>query len=341
MAGRDGDATRGERRALRREALGGMPSPLVAVLLGLAGFAVVAAIMLVGVDRGPRCADRPLLVPRLTDADESCSRLFITSKEGAVWLMALGVQGATWGVGSAPLFAGLAAWWRQREPREDGPVREIAATGAAGALLVLGPLVSVFFAPLDSPLHGHTQTIRIVTGLGAVVAAASFASLAILDLSARRMRTAAQDHDESPIGGVAADYLGLRRALDGLLALMAAFVTMAVLTAGLLMRALETNVDKSRYSPELMWPYALYLVGVLVLVYVPTHLRLRATGEKIRDDRFPACLPGEPGYDDSKKHREEMDALLGLREGPATKLKSSLVILTPLLGTLAATVLGT
>ena len=331
-----------QERADRREALGGMPSPLVALLLGVAGFVVVALVMLIGVgaDDDP-CTGRPLLVPRVTSEGESCSRLFLTSKEGVMWILALCVQGAVWAVGAAPLFAGLAAWWRNREIHGKRHAAEIAATGVAGAVLVLGPVAVALLDPIDSPLPRHTQRITLITALGAVVAFAGFANLAILDLAARRMGVQVKSGEKAPATGGAADFLALRRTLDGLLTLLATLVTIAVLSSGLLMRAMQENVDSDRYSPVLMWPYALYLVGILALVYVPTHLRLRGIGEEMRDARFPARLPGELDYDDNVKHRKEMDELLRLREGPAVKLKSSLTILAPLLGTFAASVLGT
>ena len=287
---------------------------------------------------GSTCTEFTLLVARGTDS-ESCSELFVKSKEGSMWLVALGVQGAAWTFGAAPLLAGLAAWRRADDARHWAA--EITATGVAGAVLVLGPAAVALLAPIGSPLNNHSWRMTAITGLGAVTAAAGFANLAVLDLSARRMRVQLKRRETTAGMGVAAEYLQLRRRLDALLVLLAALVTIAVLCAGLLMRAMQANVDPVRYSPALMWPYALYLVGVLALVYVPTHLRLLAVGEEMRDSRFPACLPGEPGYDEAVKHRHEMDDLLGLEEGPTAKLKSSLVILSPLLGSFVATVLGT
>ena len=155
----------------------------------------------------------------------------------------------------------LAAWRRARDTGHWAA--EITATGVAGAVLVLGPAAVALLTPIGSPLNNHSWRMTAITGLGAVTAAAGFANLAILDLSARRMRVELK-RDEATAGvGVAAEYLQLRRRLDALLLLLAALVTIAVLCAGLLMRAMQANVDPARYSPALMWPFAFYLVGVL------------------------------------------------------------------------------
>ena len=75
---------------------------------------------------------------------------------------------------------------------------------------------------------------------------------------------------------------------------------------------------------------------MLGLIYVPAYLTLQQAGQRLRDEIAPMPPISNPAFGERLDQRSRLDALFGLDISPTMSLRSSVAILSPLLGSLTS-----
>jgi hypothetical protein len=260
------------------------------------------------------------------------SKWFTDTPQFLMWAALIAGQIALW-------FALVVPLWRSlREFTAERVVFVKAALYAAGALALI-------FSPVGqaelTPLAHHVWKMRINNLLGAAVVALALIGIwlaqAALEKLAREIEGAGGGaHDLK----VVKRFLEIRGQMEHFLLAAGVFVGAATLATGGLRNALLA-FDSTAYFPfEIVLVYGLLASGILALVYAPAHARLVSVRKRLRDVLVP--LPdAKPGsWGDWNSERKAVEDLLGENSGVMASFAGSVSILTPLIGSLLAILLG-
>jgi hypothetical protein len=286
--------------------------PVWLLLIGIGGFLFGIGLLLFGSHRTAR------------------SEEFVGTTGFAVWAAVIGAQTAYWGVIAGPLWADLAAVWRQTKT---GRAATLALAGVVAVIVIALPLVGGGVS--GPPLWGRTPKLRVLTVIGGlVVGVPALAGIALVQRQATERARGSIGADD-----VAAALEARSRALR-FLSIAGAVIGLAVLAAGALRKATVPRFVADRDFPqEAVLLYGAFFTGFLLLVYGPAHAALKGLGARIRDHYFPLSKMPAPDADSFKgwlDRRTTLETFLQLSVSPAQQLQASLFILAPLLSAVIA-----
>jgi hypothetical protein len=117
---------------------------------------------------------------------------------------------------------------------------------------------------------------------------------------------------------------------------------LAFLSAGALRNAfLALGYYTSEEWPrEALLLYGLYLSALLLVLYMPTYIRLFAIGRALRDAHFPIQSPKSPNWSEWSEGRKRFEELLRLETTATAGIRVAAAVLTPIAGALGALLLG-
>jgi hypothetical protein len=288
-------------------------------------FALIGAILGFGL----LYADWPF--PDATDA-------FTATGEYHLWVFLICGQCAFWAAALIPISSsirGLVSQWRRHW-------REVSASVGLAAILILG---FVFAASaksgltLDYPLPYHRPKLTAISVLGGLVALAGVAAIALIH-SALSSVPSGPSRTERQID----EFLRLQAELQRLLTIEGVIIGAAILSTGALRNAILAYGDavgeKYSFPPEYVLVYGAYFSGVLALIYMPTYRRLLAVGRGLRDSLFPLQSPRAASWSDWYDRRKKFEDLLKLQLTSGESFRAGVAILTPLIGSFVALLLG-
>lgn len=262
--------------------------------------------------------------------DETTEK-FTDSPTFRLWAFLIGLQAASWAVGSVFVYRTLRFLWDYRRGRG----REI--LGSLGLLLLLMVLFSIAArnAGAEFPLPHRGVRLSILTALAFVVAAGAAVGMWLVHgaLEERFGKDSAERSDDVQ------EFARLLDRLQLLLTIQGAILAGAILGAGALRNAIVSNEGVSPQSYILL--YGVFLTGLVALAYAPTYARARTLGRDLRDRSLPpAPEKGAAGWSSWLSERRALDELLGINAGTAASLRTGLVILAPLSASLVGLLLG-
>jgi len=251
---------------------------------------------------------------------------FVRTTGFVVWAASIGAQTAYWAVIAGPLWADLAAVWRQAKP---GRAAMLTLAGTLAVIVIALPIFSAA-ARVAWPLWGHTMKIRALTIIGGLVAGVpALAGIALVQRQASERATGRIDEDD------VAAALTARAQILRFLSVAGGVIGLAVLAAGALRKATVPEfVANGDFPQEGILLYGAFFTGLLLLVYGPAHTALKRLGVRIRDHYFPLSEMPAPDADTFKgwlDRRATLETLLQLNVTPGQQLQASLFILAPLL----------
>ena len=117
-------------------------------------------------------------------------------------------------------------------------------------------------------------------------------------------------------------------------------VSLATLATGALRNAVSTISPPNSYPPVLVILYGAYFSFIVALVYVPTFTYLNAVGRQIHTLFFDLTVPTDEGWKDWNDKQKAFEDYLQLHVLPFDSLKTGLLILAPLLGSVTSLLIG-
>jgi hypothetical protein len=280
--------------------------PLVAIVLGVAGFVVGLAIM--------------FYESRHSDP----SAEFVDSTSGWVWMVLIAAQVAFWAVVAIPLWSGLRNRHHRYTACLDGSrIRSV----LFAALFVAVPAAALRVTPpmngLSDPLYYHQTKIAVISVLswGTVVLPALVGMFWVYTIADRL----------APEGDVE-DYTDVRDSLQRLLKILGAVIALSTLSTGALLQAIAEKAPKS--APPLSELALLWGGGATVLLmaaYVPAYLKVQAWGKALVTSLLGERALGSDEWFDWDARRKTLDAYLQIDQGLLDRLESGIFILAPLL----------
>ena len=282
--------------------------PVWLLLIGIGGFLFGIGLLLLGSGQTARSGE------------------FVRTTGFAVWAASIGAQTAYWAVIAGPLWADLAAVWRQAKP---GRAAMLTLAGTLAVIVIALPIFSAA-ARVAWPLWGHTMKIRALTIIGGLVAGVpALAGIALVQRQASERATGRIGMDD------VAAALEARSRILRFLSVAGGVIGLAVLAAGALRKATVPDfVAIGDFPQEGILLYGAFFTGLLLLVYGPAHTALKRLGVRIRDHYFPLSEMLAPDADTFKgwlDRRATLETLLQLNVTPGQQLQASLFILAPLL----------
>lgn len=294
------------------------PQPLAIILLGAAGAALGAVILMI--------------------APGDAGQAFIATPQFQVWLFFVAATMAFAAIVAAPLWKslqGLQQDWASRRS-------EIVLMGLV--LIVLCALPTLLTPPQQEKLAGHRIRMSVLLGLG--VAVAAMASVGIWLVRAALIKLA---HGSEPGEKRIERYLFLRERLHLFLSILGTLLCGLILATGALRNAyiaLESPTTEATsklatsFPPELVLAYGAYFTALVVLIYAPAYLALIQAGRQLRDDLFPIPSPQSEGWHDWYSNRSDLEELLQLQQRGLENLESGIAILAPLAGSIVTLLVG-
>jgi hypothetical protein len=282
--------------------------PVWLLLIGIGGFLFGIGLLFLGSGQTARSGE------------------FVRTTGFVVWAASIGAQTAYWAVIAGPLWADLAAVWRQAKP---GRAAMVTLAGTLAVIVIALPLFSAA-ARVSWPLWGHTMKIRALTIIGGLVAGVpALSGIALVQRQAGERATGRIGEDD------VAAALEARSQILRFLSVAGGVIGLAVLAAGALRKATVPEfVANDDFPQEGILLYGAFFTGLLLLVYGPAHAALKRLGVRIRDHYFPLSEMPAPDADSFKgwlDRRITLETLLQLNVTPGQQLQASLFILAPLL----------
>jgi hypothetical protein len=213
---------------------------------------------------------------------------------------------------------------------------EIIGSSLAILAIVVALGVSGMVHPMwPNYLPGHAVKLGVLTILGGLVGLVAargvwFVHGGLKLLARRDLRS-----DES-----LKTFLSLQDDLHRFLGVLGAIIGLLVLSTGAQRRAVLWYSPGTHYGFELVLVYGFLFTILVAAVYLPTYLTLTNVANRIRDAVFPPVPPSAPEWGDQTEKREKLASVLQLEQGPFGRVKASVAILTPLLGSLTGLLLN-
>ncbi|HSK15246.1 MAG TPA: hypothetical protein VK915_03665 [Gaiellaceae bacterium] len=246
-----------------------------------------------------------------------------------LWATAICVQPAAWLL-AFPAIRAIARRWRTPTAARSFEVNAATVTLLILAV-VIGPLPPLLGLrdPADT-IPNHTVKRALINAAGLALALYAIRAMWYLAMKTRTLASPGQA-DEAVVLHQQA-----RGDLQILLGILGALVTLAVISAAAL-RGLTLRVDADEaLPPELVIIDGIVLSFLLGLIYVPAYLTLQQAGQRLRDEIAPMPPISNPAFGERLDQRSRLDALFGLDISPTMSLRSSVAILSPLLGSLTS-----
>jgi hypothetical protein len=264
---------------------------------------------------------------------------FVALPQTQLWLFAVGAQTALMAILLAP------AWQMAREVRVE---REPAAALAGLALVIA--VVAVFFVIAahvrpDYAFPHHDAKAYAITGLGLLACAPAILTIWRVQGGLEKLLDGARPRDVAhcearlrrfdrtqpgDAGNPIAGFLRLRELVHRSLLLVGALIGGAILGAGALRNAVNTFYGPQTFPIEYVLLYGVFFTVLLTVIYLPTYVRLQATGRWLVEHYVRLCEPTEPDWDSRYAKRTQLIQLLQLELTLGGSLQAGAAILAPL-----------
>lgn len=210
----------------------------------------------------------------------------------------------------------------------------IVASAAAIVALVVG--FEHFFSPFvpDYPLADHPTKLRILTGVGFLVALAALVGMWLVEAAIERRRS-------GQLMKELVEYLGLRDDLRRFLDTAAAVIGAATLSTGALRGVVVAEVPGAEFPPEYVLYYGAFFSVLLALAYAPALLACRVAGRQLADTLLPLPETKPESWTDWYTNRGALEALMELDVATSKGVRTGLAVAAPFVGSAVGLLLGT
>jgi hypothetical protein len=258
---------------------------------------------------------------------------FARTPQFLTYVVVVAAQIASAAVVTVVVVPAVHALWAQ-DPRGRGRVLAPYALLAALALIV----VTASHIREPSRPFPHSEAKEDVL-TAPVVAVALVAAMGMRLVQAAAERTCAET--TLPNEGQIVRFVELRKCLQLLLTCLGVILGGAIFAAGANRNATLADNPHVVFPAEWVLLYGATVSGVVALAYWPTHARVVALGEELRDRCVPVPSPAAAAWAAWSTDRKALEELLGLQASTATSLRTGAAILTPLAGSGIGVLLGT
>jgi len=265
--------------------------------------------------------------------ESSASKEFVEGTRFLIWAVLLCAQSALWVILAPPTWKSLRSLYSDFGVDRRQLVG-IAVSATVIVALVVGFEISFSSAVPDYPLADHPTKLRILTGVGSLVALSAFAGMWLVESVIERRRSSQRMK-------ALVEYLRLRDDLRRFLDAAAAIIGAATLSTGALRGAVVAEVPGAEFPPEYVLYYGAFFSVLLALAYAPPLLACRNAGRQLADTLLP--LPdAEPGsWADWHANRGALEALMELDVATSKGMRTGLAVAAPFVGSAIGLLLGT
>jgi hypothetical protein len=265
--------------------------------------------------------------------ETSASEEFVEGTRFRIWAVLLCVQSALWAILAPPTWKSLRSLYSDFGADRRMLVGIAIPVTAIVALVVGFELLSSSAVP-DYPLADHPTKLRILTGVGFLVALSALAGMWLVEAAIERRRPNRRMR-------ALVEYLRLRDDLRRFLDTAAAIIGAATLSTGALRGAVVAEVPGAEFPAEYVLYYGAFFSVVVALAYMPALLACRNVGRQLADTLLP--LPdAEPGsWADWYANRRALEALMELDAATSKGMRAGLAVAAPFIGSALGLLLGT
>ena len=281
--------------------------------LGFVGFAVGAGITLWGANSTPE------------------SQKFVSSPEFHLWLLLIAGQTALWFAIVIPLIELLRSL-----PFDKRILPKCAVYLLGFALLSMG---AKYLRPEVHPLAFHTVKMPIINTIGSIAGTSAIFGIWLVQAALERLNLRLESGKEHT--SEIKDFLSLQTKLEKLLLAAGIIIGAATLATGGLRNATLAYQETASFPREYVLLYGIFYSGLLALIYGPAYASLLAVGSRLHDAIIPIPETPPDSWDSWLSNRKAVGELLQIQSGPLTSFTNGVSILTPLIGSLVAILLGT
>lgn len=284
----------------------------IITLLGFIGFITGIGIILWGADSTPE------------------SQRFISSPEFRVWLLLIGAQTALWFAIVIPLADLL------RTLSFDKRILPKCVLYLLGFILLFAE--TKYSRPEVHPLAYHAVKMPIINFIGSIAGTLAILGIWLVQAALDRMKLRLESREE-PTKDVK-NFLSLQTKLERFLLAAGIIIGAATLATGGLRNA-TLAYDKTAIFPrEYVLLYGMFFSGMLALIYGPAYASLLAVRSRLHDALVPIPETPPDSWNSWHSNRKAVGELLQVQSGPIASFTNGVSILTPLIGSLVAILLG-
>ncbi len=249
-----------------------------------------------------------------------------------LWVGLMCAQTALWALALAWLLPVV-----RRLRREYGDQNRSERFGSTAVILLL-----ILGLAVGGPLHSrwpdyvqnHTVKIAFLTLVGALVGLVAAQGVWLVHGGLKRLG-GGDLRDDSAVP----TFLSLGADLNRFLSILGAILGLIVLSASAQRQTVLDFAPATNFPYQGVLLYGLFFSILVAAVYIPAHLTLASVGAAICDQVFPAMPPTAPEWEERTATREKLAAVLDLDVGLVGRFKTSVAILTPLVGSLVGLLL--
>ncbi len=249
-----------------------------------------------------------------------------------LWVGLMCAQTALWTLALAWLLPVV-----RRLRREYGGENRSERIGSTAVILAL-ILVLAVGGPVRSHwpdyVQNHTAKIAFLTLVGALVGLVAAQGVWLVHGGLKKLAAGDLQSDAA-----VPTFLTLQADLNRFLAVLGAILGLIVLSASAQRRTVLEFAPATNFPYEGVLLYGLFFSILVAAVYLPTYLTLARVGEEIREAVFPAVPPTSPGWPERTAQRASLTGVLGLDVDLASRFRTSVTIISPLIGSLVGLLL--
>jgi hypothetical protein len=255
-----------------------------------------------------------------------------SSPADALWASLICAQTGLWALALAWLIPKV-----RRLPRDYARENKSEIMGSSLAILVVLVALSVggmVRTRWPNYLPGHAIKLGVLTMLGGLVGLVAARGIWVCHGGLRLLERRCLAADDA-----LRTFLRLRDDIHSYLGVLGAIIGLLVLSTGAQRRAVLAYAPETDYGIELVLMYGFLFTLLVAAVYLPTYLMLTRVAGRICDAVFPAVPADAPEWVDRLAKRERLASVLQLERGLFGRMKASVAILTPLIGSLVGLLL--
>ena len=260
------------------------------------------------------------------------SQRFISSPEFRVWLLLIGAQTALWFALLVPLIELL------RTLSFDKRILPKCVLYLLGFILLL--VESKYSRPEVHPLAYHTVKMPLISVVGSIVGTLAIVGIWLVQAALERMRLRIEIESGEGHTKEIKEFLSLQTTLERCLLAAGIIIGAATLATGGLRNATLAYEKTATFPREYVLLYGMFFSGLLALIYAPVYASLSAVRACLYDAIIPVPVTPPDSWSSWHSNRKAVGELLQVQSGPITSFTNGVSVLTPLIGSLVAILLG-